>query len=678
MNDEFAPKPELQVGPNETGLTRRKLLGVSAGAFVAAILAACGGGTATNTTAPASSAPASSAAASSAAAASARPSTAAASAPASSAAASSAAGASSAPASSGGASGGTSAALQPLPSAPATPKKGEFHGAWPYSVPPKGHYNSAKGVTDGIFAGGIYRDLLEMPLGMYYWASKKWMPLLATDWKYDGDNFKVTLRQGAKWSDGKDFTSKDVVTTFWILRIMRQPIWNFIDKVEADGNNAVTFHMSKPATVVERYIIRENIKSDATFGEWAKKAQDLFAAGKNDQSDEFKQLNQEFQQARPKEMIVSGPFKIDQASMTNSRVDLVKVPTSWAANYVNFDKIVLFNGETPDVTPVVLAKDVDYATHGFPPATEQAFQQAGIRVGRPPVFNGGAILFNYDKMGNVVSDKKVRQALAMAINRDQNAKITYADSGKGVKAPTNIAESWLADWMSAADIAKLNLYPYDTAKAESMLKELGWTKGGDNVWVTKEGVRCDFEILAPAEFADSSASAQDAADQLTKFGFKTALRTVTFTQVDSDIDKGNFQMVLRGWGTSDHPFPQFAFDGNLIRYTIRSANGGGKGMAWPLKQKTDSVGDVDFEQLTTEMGAGLDVTKQKEVVTKAIKAFNELLPLIPLYERFGNNPILEGVRVVGWPKDDDPIFKNAAYADSYVIMSMLEGKLQPK
>jgi peptide/nickel transport system substrate-binding protein len=670
MSDDFAPKPELQVGPNEEGLTRRKLLGVSAGAFVAAILAACGGGTATNTTAPAASAKASSAPASSGAASSAAASSAAAS----SAAASSAG----TPASSGGTSGGASAALQPLPSPAATPKKGEFHGAWPYSVPPKGHYNSAIGVVDGIFAGGIYRDILEMPLGMYYWADKKWMPLLATDWKYDGDNFRVTLRQGVKWSDGKDFTPQDVVTTFWILRIMRQPIWDYLDKVDADGANGVVFHMKKPATAVERYVIRENMKSHATFGDWAKKAQDIFAAGKNDTSDEFKQLNQEFQQYRPKEMIVTGPFKIDQASMTNSRVDLVKVPTSWAANYINFDKIVLFNGETPDVTPVVLAKDVDYATHGFPPATEQAFQQAGIRVGRPPVFNGRGIGINFDKLGNVFGDKKVRQAIAMAVNRDQNAEITYAKSGKGVKAPANIAESWLPDWLSQDAIAKLNTYPFDPAKAESMLKELGWTKGSDNVWVTKDGTRCEFEMLAEQEFSDAAASAQDAAAQLTKFGIKTALRTVTFTQMPVDIDKGNFQLCSLQWGTSNHPFPGFAFNDNLIRYTVQSANQGGKGIAFPLKQTTDCCGQVDFQQLTIQMGEGLDVAKQKEAVTQGVQAFNELLPMIPLYERFGNNPILEGVRAVGWPKDDDKIFKNAAYADSYVIMSMLEGKITAK
>jgi ABC-type transport system substrate-binding protein len=34
--------------------------------------------------------------------------------------------------------------------------------------------------------------------------------------------FKVTLRKGAKWSDGSEFTSKVVVATFNILRLQKQ------------------------------------------------------------------------------------------------------------------------------------------------------------------------------------------------------------------------------------------------------------------------------------------------------------------------------------------------------------------------------------------------------------------------------------------------------------------------
>ena len=61
-----------------------------------------------------------------------------------------------------------------------------------------------------------------------------------------------------------------------------------------------------------------------------------------------------------------------------------KNETSYWADDVNFDVVYIYNGETPTVTPLVLANQVDYATHGFPPATERAFQGGGIRILRPP------------------------------------------------------------------------------------------------------------------------------------------------------------------------------------------------------------------------------------------------------------------------------------------------------
>ena len=93
----------------------------------------------------------------------------------------------------------------------------EFHSAWPYDPPPKGHFNLMQGVTNAIMAPpNIYADMIIQPFAMYYWASGEWLPLMATKWGFvNGDTFTVTLRQGAKWSDGKDFTSKDVLTRSW-------------------------------------------------------------------------------------------------------------------------------------------------------------------------------------------------------------------------------------------------------------------------------------------------------------------------------------------------------------------------------------------------------------------------------------------------------------------------------
>ena len=109
---------------------------------------------------------------------------------------------------------------------------------------------------------------------------------------------------------------------------------------------------------------------------------------------------------------------------------------------------------------------------------------------------------------------------------------------------------------------------------------------------------------------------------------------------------------------------------------MTAANSGGKGMNFPLKQTT-SAGPIDLKAVVDKSAQGLNVDEQKKNITAAAMAFNELLPIIPLWERYGNNPALEGSRVAKFPADDDPILKNAPYADNFVIMGMYQGKVAP-
>ena len=555
----------------------------------------------------------------------------------------------------------------------------EFHGAWPYEVPPNGHFNLIFGVTHGILEGGIYKDVVLAPLAMYYWAQQKWMPVLASEWGFDASasTFTVKLNSGLKWSDGNPITSKDVVTTAWAYRLARNVVWQFIDDVKATDELTTVFHMSKPATVVERYILRQlNVLSDVQYGDWARKAQDLFNRGGNLDSPEGKQLNTDFQQFRPQQVIASGPYTFDYNSITNAQLTLVKNPSGFGASNIPFDKIVLFNGETPDVTPVVLNKDVDYATHGFPPATEQAFQQSGIRIIRPPTYSGPALLMNLDKLPEF-ADKRARQALAHAIDRNENGTVSLAASGKGVQYMAGFSDLLVPNWLSADDQARLNTYQYDLGHATQLLQSAGWQKVGD-AWQTPSGQPAQYELLFQAEFADWSAAGQNVADQLTAFGIQVAPRSVTFTQEADQIDRGDFQMGIQGWGASTQPHPHFAFVADLFTHNIPiAANLGGKGMAFPLQQDTDAFGPVDLEQLVVNAPLGLDEAAQKRNVAQVALAFNELVPMIPLFERYGNNAALEGVRVAAFPQDSDPILLNALYGDNFVVMRLLSGQLRP-
>jgi peptide/nickel transport system substrate-binding protein len=96
-----------------------------------------------------------------------------------------------------------------------------------------------------------------------------------------------------------------------------------------------------------------------------------------------------------------------------------------------------------------------------------------------------------------------------------------------------------------------------------------------------------------------------------------------------------------------------------------------------MVQPTDVLGEVDLGELVVASGAGADVEAQKAAINDLALAYNELLPQIPLWERYGNNPAPD-IRITGWPADGDPVYQNGTYNDPFVIVLMLNGTLQPK
>ncbi|HKH57002.1 MAG TPA: ABC transporter substrate-binding protein [Rubrobacter sp.] len=546
----------------------------------------------------------------------------------------------------------------------------EFHGAYPYLLPPEGHFNTF--VTNAFFQLTLYQDVLEMPMAMYRWAEREYVSYMATEWGFEPpDGFKVTLRKGAKWSDGSEFTSKDVVATFNILRLQEQLAWNYLATVEPDDEYNLTFKMKDPSTVVERLVLRERIRANSVYGKWSDKAQELFDSGADPDSKEYRDVLTKFEEYRPEQLVVSGPYNIDKKSITESELTMDKVDTAWNADRTKFDKLVIYNGEVPAVTPIVLSKDIDYATHGFPLATEKSFKEQGIRILRPPTYSGPALYFNYAKI-KAVADPQVRRAIAHAIDMYENATVSLADSAKRSEYMTGVSDVMIKDWVSGQDLANMDPYEYDPDKASSMFEELGFKKDG-GVWVSPDGERMEYELGAPAEFADWSAAAKNLADQLTKFGIKTTVRTVTFTQWQPRLQNGQFEMGIEAWGQGQ-PHPVYSFEYPLLTNNLDASGGG---MSYDLTQNTESFGEVDLEKMIIQTASGLDEEDQKAAVTKLAIIFNELLPVIPLWERYGNNPALEGERVEGWLPDSDPIYQNSPYEDSFTVMMIMDGTLKP-
>ena len=83
---------------------------------------------------------------------------------------------------------------------------------------------------------------------------------------------------------------------------------------------------------------------------------------------------------------------------------------------------------------------------------------------------------------------------------------------------------------------------------------------------------------------------------------------------------------------------------------------------------------MNLEQEVRDSAFG---TPEEQVAktTRLAQAFNELLPVLPLVERFGNNPVVTN-KVAGFPEKSD-YYMNSFYSDNFVPVFFYEGMLSP-
>ena len=475
------------------------------------------------------------------------------------------------------------------------------------------------------------------------------------------------LREGVTFHDGSPFTSKDVVGTFYAGYLMNTAVWRYLEEVVAVDDFTVDFKMSQPSSVVPRYVLFTNIRSSSSYGSFFEDIEALVRDGKDRDSSEMRMLNVQFQQHRPTQLLGTGPYMMAPSDVTEAAAVLRRYDGYWNPESSKFDVIRVYNGETPAVTPLIMATEADYATHGFPPATEMQFREQGIRIVRPPIYTGPSLMFNHDVYPLNVTE--VRHALAYAINKAENAEVSLGGSAIKQRWMTGVSDNLLPTYTTEEQRAGFEQFDYNPEKATEILEGIGFSKNSAGQWLDDQGNRLSFELIVPQEFADWSAAAQNVANQLINFGVDVTVRGVTHTQVPQEVWSGRFEMAIQGWGAAN-PHPHFSFYQNYI--TMNYTNGQAPGMNFNLV-----VDGVDLEELVALSAIGFDLDTQAEYIYTLAKTYNELLPSIPLWERYGNNPAVDGVRATNWPADDHPYWGNSPYADNPVTMFIYQGLLEP-
>jgi peptide/nickel transport system substrate-binding protein len=270
---------------------------------------------------------------------------------------------------------------------------------------------------------------------------------------------------------------------------------------------------------------------------------------------------------------------------------------------------------------------------------------------------------------------EVRQAMAYAVDREENGFVSLRDSGVAVEYMMGFSDNLAELWLSEETLDSLNTYDYDPEQGAALLEGIGFTKGDDGVWVDDQGNRMAFELLFPSDFLDWSAAAENATQALNDFGFEITARGVQSQQQQQEVYDGNFQMAIRNWGAAT-PFPGNSFLEAYNRYNGQgelAGEGVGGGMRFDANV-TYSGGELNVFDASTASLQGVDTEAQQDIIEQLAVSYNELLPAIPLWERYGNNPLNR--QFLEAPGADDSIYINAG-VDHFMTYLILTGGIGP-
>lgn len=555
---------------------------------------------------------------------------------------------------------------------------GVFYGTWPYTLPPDHSLNSfvsTGGMNTNL--GVIYRGLVELQPAFYMWATNEWVPILAESFGFTEDNtaYEMTLRSDAMWSNGSPVTADDVLITYALGKVIGWAQYSYISSVEKVDDHTVRFIFSgEPSLVAERLILKEWIVNRDAYADLGQRALDLIAAGAATDSPEWTALRDELNQFRPETVIASGPYTYSLEDVSDSYMTLHWQPNSIFSDQVNFGEIRIWAGETETTTPLVLSGDIAWSTNVYPPATQQSFRDAGIRLIIQPRMYGPALLFNHTVAPFDV--KEVRQAMAYVIDREENAFLTNGFGATATEYMAGLLDSSVPAMMNQEDIDKLNRYEFSTEKAEELLTSIGYTRNDDGKWVDADGNTISAEYKFPAEFADFSGASQNAIDQLNEFGFDITGVAVPWQECAEDIRDGNFELSVWSWGAGS-PFASRQFYGPIQRFNYVDpalSSEGRPGMNFPMEFEYNGE-MINLNQMINEASNGLDFEVQKQRAGKIALILNDLMPFIPLNVILSTEPWNESL-LAGAPEDGDPILQNPS-ADHFVLLLLLNGTLAP-
>lgn len=369
----------------------------------------------------------------------------------------------------------------------------------------------------------------------------------------DGTSITWKLRSGVKWSDGKDFTAQDVVFTWQYCTATgagcaASNVFDGVSKVEALDANTVRVDFAKPVAYPYLPFVSATVPI-------LQAAQFKDCVGPN-------MASCSTQNFAP---IGTGPYKI--STFRPNDVAVFDMNTAYRdPAHPNFKEVEIKGGgdAMSAARAVFETGEADYAWNlQLSPDVLEQLVSAG--KGKTVTAYGSMVEYLFlnqtnadsalgDKRSTVaggpnpfLSDIRVREALSLAIDREEISEALYGLQGK----PTCNIVPAPAQYVSTANDSCLTP---DIDKANALLDKAGWKMGSDGVR-TKDGQKLVMNF-----FTSTSSVRQDEQTMLKEY----------WKQIGVDVNLRNVSGSVYFGGDAGSPDTRQKFYADLQMYTDNS------------------------------------------------------------------------------------------------------------
>ncbi|MBN2018650.1 MAG: hypothetical protein JW749_00310 [Sedimentisphaerales bacterium] len=386
-------------------------------------------------------------------------------------------------------------------------------------------------VDSDIYSRWITFHNIFEPLMEYDFDEVKLKPLLAERFEMSGDGLQITfhLRRDAHFSDGVPVTADDVIFTYQAIIDPNIDATNIaslyvdVDRVEKISDRVVKFYMKQP------YFKALEVCSFWDIGIYPKHVY---------QFKDAKEFNQ-----RVSEPVGSGPYVFERWDF-GSQIVLRRNENYWGPKPKIKKVVYKFVTNPIAAIQALKAHQVDLVIIHDPGqfADLAADEEFNKEFNCLPYWASGDPFYfiGWNADTPYFSDVRVRQAMTLAINREQIVSKLLKGYGEIITGPYFIK--------GAQNDPNINPWPYDPEISKRLLVEAGWIDSDGDGIREKNGIPFRFKFNYAAGDSLYTPLSTLLKDELGKVGVELVSDPYEWSVLLPKISDRKFEAMVMGWG----------------------------------------------------------------------------------------------------------------------------------